>query len=207
VHDSFSHQPEPTGLDSAGVTSSIDTYGNTEFYATSDAQHQRTNPAMYTSHSFHAPPTSGHEPSFYQQHEHIGNPAFGWTRSGAERPLSPEDVDEQYPAYVAHRANSFPAIPSRRVSAPNDLSAGYTNARGYAIDPHYHQQHHLLAQHYPAAAEYAQSGWAPHSNGRVPSTTMANYSQPWFNTPLAYVREEEDALGAQSHARHPFQPG
>lgn len=156
---------------------------------------------------FTSPTTAAQEQTFYQQHRHHDASDYGWSNQGSERSTSVSEPNDVYPGFPPqHRAQSFPAVPGRRVSAPYDMSPSFAGAHGYHAGAGY-QQH---MPQFSESMQYASMAWGTQPSGRMPpfsSGTPAGLSQPWYNTQLAHVREEDDGFVSQSHARHPFQPG
>lgn len=206
-HETFGHQIDPPSLKSSELSSSSDVYSDGHFFVTSEAQRLHgTHPSAYGRQTFHSPSAGAHEQGFFPPQHHIDGNDLEWATSGVERTVSTGAGAEPYPTFATHRANSFPAFPSRSISASHDISSNYTGPPGYAGSADYQQQ--LLAQQYVGTPQYANMDWAAHPNARsLPSGTTAGFTQPWFNTPLSYVREEEDAGYTQGHTRRPFQPG
>lgn len=208
-HEGFGQQVEQSGLNMFPASNPSTGYPHNNYFATSEANRLHGSyPATYGHPMFNSPLTTAPEQAFYSQH-HPDAQEFGWPGQGADRPA---DVHERYSPYPPHRANSYPTLPPRRLSASQELPSNFpSSGHHFSAGAGYQQQ--MLNRQYPEPSQYTNMGWTPQSNARVPSlpvTSSTGFSQPWFATPLSYVREEDDPSnlgGSQGHTQHNFQPG
>jgi hypothetical protein len=208
-HDQFGHPIDGTGLKTSDLSQSSGTYQINQFFAASEAHRLHgSHQSLYGTQNFHSPSSGAHEQAFFPPQHHVDGNELGWASQGAERTASNAAGDDSYRTFGTNRANSFPTLPSRRFSSPHDMNPDYPALHAYSPGAEYQQ--HMLAQQYAGNAQYANMGWAPQSNARMPSlpsSTNPGFTQPWYNTPLSYVREEEDAGYTPGHPRRTFQPG